>query len=200
MPGMFRWQGHLGPSVSALVDGQLDEESSERAWAHVMRCAGCRRLVTREGWAKTQLAQLSGQRAVDPPAHLLGSLYQLDATAEDAARDAREAWAAVERIEERGRAKRRAGLALVGAGSVSAAVLGFSTMTGATLGIGNAPAGPASTSLERGTPSVQPASPSPSRRARPSTGTSVWQSPFPSWVSDPVRSGTAEPVSAPASP
>jgi hypothetical protein len=197
---MFHWQGHLGTSVSALVDGQLDEESAERAWAHVMRCAGCRRLVAREGWAKTQLAQLSGQPAVDPPAHLLGSLYMLDATDEDAARDTREAWAAVERIEERGRGRRRAGIALVGAGSVSAAVLGFSTMTGATLGIGNAPSGPPTTSLNRSTPSVQPVAPSPSGRARPSTGASVWQSPFPSWVSEPTGSGTAVPVSVPVAP
>lgn len=204
MPGIFRWPGHLGTAVSALVDGQLDDETSERAWAHVMRCAGCRRLVEREGWAKTQVAQLSGQRAVDLPTHLLGSLYQLDAAAEDAARDTREAWAAVERIEERGRGRRRAGLALVGAGSVSAAVLGFSTMTGATLGIGNAPSGPPTTSLNRSTPTAHPASPATSssrpRSTAPSAGTSVWQSPFPSWVSSPVRSDPAAAVSAPVSP
>ena len=34
-PGMWWLGGHLGAAVSALVDGQLDEESAERAWAHV---------------------------------------------------------------------------------------------------------------------------------------------------------------------
>lgn len=201
---MFRWQGHLGDSVSALVDGQLDEETSERAWAHVMRCAGCRRLVEREGWAKTRLAQLSGRAAVDPPAHLIGSLYRLDGEPHDADRVIREAWAAVERIEERNRGRRRAGLALVGVGSVSAAVLGFSTMTGATLGIGNAPSGPPTTSLIRSTPTAQPAGPVRSS-ARPSAsaqsaGATAWHDPFPSWVSAPARPDPGAPVSAPSAP
>jgi hypothetical protein len=195
---MFRWQGHLGDSVSALIDGQLDDESAERAWAHVMRCPGCRRLVEREGWAKTRLAQLSGRHAVEPPTQLLGSLYQLDATAEVAARDIREAWEAVERIEERGRGRRRAGLALVGAGSVSAAVLGFSTMTGAQLGIGSAPSGPPTTSLNRPTVAVQPAGPTPSAGSSANAGPSAWHSPFPSWVRQPARTEPVEPVSVPA--
>ena len=41
--------GHLGSAVSALVDGQLDDESSEQAWAHVQRCVPCRKRVEREG-------------------------------------------------------------------------------------------------------------------------------------------------------
>ncbi len=133
--------GHLGPSVSALVDGQLDPETSERAWAHVLTCPPCRRLVEREGWVKTQLASMSGN---EPSARLLGSLYDLDA-----ASDAAEAWAAVDRIEHKGRRRRRAGIALAGAGSVSAAVFGFASLSGAPLGIGGAPAGPPATSLSR---------------------------------------------------
>ena len=33
-----RFSGHLGTAASALVDGQLDEESADRAWDHVMVC------------------------------------------------------------------------------------------------------------------------------------------------------------------
>jgi hypothetical protein len=121
--------GHLGASVSALVDGQLDAESSQRAWDHVVHCIPCRRLVEHESWVKRQLAQIAGTSAPDEPSdRLLGNLMHLDATAS--------AWADVEQIEDRGRARRRAGIALVGAGSVSAAVLGISTlgMVGGTTG------------------------------------------------------------------
>jgi hypothetical protein len=65
--------GHLGPRVSALLDGQLSAEEAERAWAHVHACHTCRDAVEREGWVKTRLAGLSADddRA---PAHLKGSL------------------------------------------------------------------------------------------------------------------------------
>jgi hypothetical protein len=130
--------GHLGASVSALVDGQLDAESTERAWQHVMQCRSCHQLVEYEGWVKRQLAQVADPIQPDtgqahtglpdvggpdaPSDRLLGSLLRMDATAS--------AWADVEEIEHRGRARRRAGIALVGAGSVSAAVLGISTLGG----------------------------------------------------------------------
>ena len=130
--------GHLGITVTALVDGQLDPASSERAWAHVHGCASCRRQVEREGWVKTQLAAMSGEQG--PPPQLLGSLYGLGAATGDPEADRAAAWAAVEEIERRGRGRRRAGLAVAGAGSVSAAVLGLASLTGATLGIGGAPA------------------------------------------------------------
>jgi hypothetical protein len=51
--------GHLGPRVSALLDGRLAPEEEERAWAHVHACHPCRDLVEREGWVKTRLAGLS---------------------------------------------------------------------------------------------------------------------------------------------
>jgi hypothetical protein len=51
--------GHLGPRVSALLDGQLSPDEAEKAWAHVHACHYCRDLVEREGWVKTQLAGLS---------------------------------------------------------------------------------------------------------------------------------------------
>ena len=50
---------HLGPRVSALLDGRLDPAEEERCWNHVHECHACRDLVEREGWVKTRLAQLS---------------------------------------------------------------------------------------------------------------------------------------------
>ena len=176
IPGRWRLGlgGHLGTSVSALVDGQLDPETTERAWEHVMGCPSCRRLVEREGWVKRQLAQMAGTEPVAPPPQLLGSLYGLDP-------DTREAWAAVEALEHRARARRRAGIAVVGVGSVSAAVLGLSTLSGASLGIGGAPAGPPASSLSRSTPaSASPQSPTPSTTlgpASPSVSPRGWWSP-----------------------
>ncbi len=65
--------GHLGPRISALLDGQLPPEESERAWAHVHECHFCRDQVEREGWVKTRLAGLS-HGAGTAPDHLKGSL------------------------------------------------------------------------------------------------------------------------------
>lgn len=128
--------GHLGTSVSALVDGQLDHESSERAWAHVLHCPPCRRLVEREGWVKRQLAEMAGHPRPDKPSdQLVGSLLHLD--------EARTAWSDVHQIEERGRGRRRAGIALVGAGSVSAAVFGLSALGATPMGIGGTSGAPA---------------------------------------------------------
>lgn len=137
--------GHIGSTVSALVDGQLDHHAAERAWAHVLTCPPCRRLVEREGWVKRQLATMGGY---EPSARLLGSLYELD--------PATEAWAAVGELERKGRGRRRAGLALAGVGSVSAAVFGIASLGGAGLGISGGPAGTPATTLTR---PIQPASP-----------------------------------------
>lgn len=65
--------GHLGPRVSALLDGQLSSAEEERAWEHVHACHLCRDAVEREGWVKTRLAsmQFAGATA---PSHLKGSL------------------------------------------------------------------------------------------------------------------------------
>jgi hypothetical protein len=116
--------GHLGSSVSALVDGQLDEEAAERAWQHVAQCQPCRRLVEHEGWVKRRLAQIADVPHADAPSdRLLGSLLDLDPAAV--------AWAETQDLEDRSRTRRRAGIALVGAGSVSAAVLGITALSGA---------------------------------------------------------------------
>jgi len=140
--------GHLGSTVSALVDGQLDDEAAERAWQHVHHCAPCRRLVEHEGWVKRQLAQIAEvPRTEEPSDRLLGSLLHLDPTAV--------AWAETQQIEDRGRTRRRAGIALVGAGSVSAAVLGLATLGGAPLGFGGGNGTPA-TSIKDATASSTP--------------------------------------------
>jgi hypothetical protein len=128
--------GHLGVAVSALLDGQLDPSSAERAWGHVHACDACCRQVEREGWVKTRLAGMTGGDRGAPPQELLGSLYGLAGPEPSGAA----AWAAVDEIERRGRGRRRTGLAVAGAGSVSVAVLGLASLTGATLGGGPAPA------------------------------------------------------------
>jgi hypothetical protein len=71
--------GHLGSRVSALLDGQLSQVETDRAWAHVHLCHVCRDAVEREGWVKTRLSTLGGTSA---PSHLKGSLMgPLPATA-----------------------------------------------------------------------------------------------------------------------
>lgn len=123
--------GHLGASVSALVDGQLDEESTDRAWEHVAVCPPCHRLVQHETSLKRRLAQLAeGPRAGEPSDHFICALRDLD--------PAEDAWVGTPEIAGN-RTLRRAGIAIVGAGSVSAAVFGLSTLGG--------PAGPPTTSI-----------------------------------------------------
>jgi hypothetical protein len=155
--------GHLGASVSALVDGQLDAESSERAWDHVLHCLPCRRLVEHEGWVKRQLAQIAGTTAPDEPSdRLVGSLLHMDPTAASA-------WADVEDIEQRSRGRRRAGIALVGAGSVSAAVLGISTL-GVIGGTTGTPATSIGRSSVSSTPSRAVVAPAVTIQGRPRSG------------------------------
>ena len=71
--------GHLGPRVSALLDGQLSARETEEAWAHVYACHACRDLVEREGWVKTRLAGLSAAEPSAPaaPSGLKGSLLSM---------------------------------------------------------------------------------------------------------------------------
>jgi hypothetical protein len=162
--------GHLGADVSALVDGQLDADAAERAWAHVLHCPPCRRLVEREGWVKRQVTLMAARPLPEEqaPERLLGSLYGLlpdaDRPLDDVAAapeavgstESIEAWRAVDDLERRGRGRRRAGLAIAGVGSVSAAVLGISALSGAPLGIGNAPTGTPATVLSRGSATALP--------------------------------------------
>ncbi len=66
--------GHLGSRASALLDGQMSDAESERAWEHVHACHACRDLVEREGWVKTRLAGLDFAPAPRTPDYLKGSL------------------------------------------------------------------------------------------------------------------------------
>ena len=144
-----RLGGHLGANVSALVDGQLDAEATERAWDHVLTCAQCRGLVEREAWIKRRLSTMCGN---EPSARLLGSLQGLSSQNAPTL-EGLEAWAEVDRLESQSRQRRRTGFAVAGAGSV--AVLGFAAL--GSIGFG-APAGPPVTSISNGTPTSSPTS------------------------------------------
>ncbi len=144
--------GHLGTRVSALLDGQLSAEETERAWEHVHTCHTCRDQVEREGWVKTRLAGLSFDTGC-APAHLKGSLLGMPPGDVFLSMEAQRS--------------RRAGLgmAAIGGGAVGAAVMGV-------LALGAAPAD--APSIDRRVPitsqlvtqSPQPAS-VPSRRPAP---------------------------------
>ena len=121
--------GHLGPRVSALLDGQLSAEETERAWAHVHGCHACRDLVEREGWVKTRLAGFAVAAPAEPGVSdrlrgsLLGALPASSGTALAAA--------------EREHRRRQLTLVALGGGALGAAVMGV-----VALGVapGNGPA------------------------------------------------------------
>lgn len=143
---ILKLHGHIGSSVSALVDGQLSTQDEERAWAHVMTCPGCRRLVEREGWVKTRLASLSSPcTPAGASSGLLGSLYDVDA------------WATADELE-RHSSRRRVALVAVGAGSVGAAVLGLVAFTGGAAGNNELPGDPppASINADLASPAATP--------------------------------------------
>jgi predicted anti-sigma-YlaC factor YlaD len=125
--------GHLGTRVSALLDGQLSAEETERAWEHVHTCHSCRDLVEREGWVKTRLAGLSFDSGC-APAHLKGSLLGMPPGDVILSLEAHRS--------------RRAGLgmAAIGGGAVGAAVMGV-------LALGAAPAD--APSIDRRAPVTQ---------------------------------------------
>ena len=127
--------GHLGSRVSALLDGQLSAEDSERAWAHVHACHQCRDLVEREGWVKTRLAGLSWAGA-GAPDHLKGSLLGGSPVAPLPARLTAPGDLFLEEPRHHAPGGRRAaGLAVIGGSAVGAAVMGV-----LVLGVGPAQA------------------------------------------------------------
>lgn len=109
--------GHLGPRISALLDGQLSAADEERAWDHVHGCHQCRDQVEHEGWVKTKLVGLSfGQARAS--ADLKGSLlvsgwggHTVDTPPD-------------ELFELAGRPRRHGSLTALGGGAVGAAVMG----------------------------------------------------------------------------
>lgn len=110
--------GHLGPRISALLDGQLSPADEERAWDHVHGCHLCRDQVEREGWVKTRLAAMSfGPSAA--PASLKGSLL-VSGWAAGAHATAEELF----ELAGAGRPRRSLGLTTIGGGAVGAAVMG----------------------------------------------------------------------------
>jgi len=120
--------GHLGPRVSALLDGQLEPAEAERAWAHVHACHFCRDLVEREGWIKTRLAGLSFGDA-PTPSDLKGTLAHgpVDGLVDGLAlgRDSREAVAG----------RSRTSVAVLGGGALGAAVVGMLALGVAQTGV-----------------------------------------------------------------
>lgn len=123
---------HLGPRVSALLDGQLSPEEAERAWEHVHACHRCRDQVEREGWVKTRLATSSLEPGPAPEA-LKGALL---------------AGGFAQPPGSRGR--RAVGMAVIGGGAAGAAVMGV-------LALGAAPADVPN--VERRLPSSQVTTP-----------------------------------------
>ncbi len=111
--------GHLGPRVSALLDGQLSAADEERAWDHVHSCHQCRDAVEREGWVKTRLASM--QFASPAPSELKGSLLFAGLTSEfPELRDADSALVGA----GVSRSRRHLGMAGISSGAVGAAVMG----------------------------------------------------------------------------
>jgi len=185
--------GHLGARVSALLDGQLSAEETERAWEHVHACHQCRDLVEREGWVKTRLAGLAFDPTGAAPADLKGALLGASALARSPLEPALGPREPVHRdsallpgdsylAAADGPVPRRrtVGVAMGGGAAVGAAVMGV-------LALGVAPAD--APTLDRRTPVTsvtQPAGPqsttptrSPQRRAplapAPTTAVAFWQ-------------------------
>lgn len=135
--------GHLGARVSALLDGQLSHDETERAWAHVHTCHTCRDHVEREGWVKTRLAGLSFGSVGTAPEHLKGSLLGVTPG---------ELYLSIAQDDPH-RTRRALSMAAIGGGAVGAAVMGV-------LALGAAPAD--APTIERRAPVTQINTPSPS--------------------------------------
>lgn len=65
---------HLGPRISALVDGELGHDARDRALAHIAHCATCRDLLEDERAVKELLG---ASRVPGPPPSVLASLQAL---------------------------------------------------------------------------------------------------------------------------
>jgi anti-sigma factor RsiW len=112
--------GHVGSRAGALIDGQLPPTEAERLWTHVHGCALCRAEVEREGWVKTQLAGLAICRPTPPRDALRGSLSEVRYA------DVAAALGAPGPGPER---RRAVTLAIAGAGTLGAAMIGVIAMS-----------------------------------------------------------------------
>jgi hypothetical protein len=135
--------GHLGTRVSALLDGQLSVEETERAWAHVHVCHDCRDQVEREGWVKTRLAGLSCDPAGAVPSRLASSLKGASLLEEGSLLGVPPGDAYLARPQERSRWVSAAALG----GGAAAAVMGV-------LAFGAAPADAPTPAVQRQAPAV----------------------------------------------
>ena len=111
---------HLGDRLTALVDGSLDAAERDRALAHVRHCGECRADVAHQQWLRQRLQQLPG---AEPSAALLMALKDIGAGADPALSDDPAAHWRLPSL-------RHAGLALAGAGTVAAGVLGLAYVVG----------------------------------------------------------------------
>ena len=150
--------GHLGTRTSALLDGQLSPEETERAWEHVHGCHACRDLVEREGWIKSRLTGLSFDVAA--PATPVGLKGSLIGGVPHCGPAGDVLWT------DPGERRRTVALAAIGGSAVGAAVMGV-----LVLGVGPASAPspgvdrrPPVTSINRSEVVRTPA-PTPTRRA-----------------------------------
>jgi len=153
---------HLGPRVSALLDGRLDPAEEERCWDHVHECHACRDLVEREGWVKTRLAQLS-LGPTPAPADLKDALRGRCGSLTPAAFG-------------HGTRTRSRTLVAIGGGAAGACVVGV-----LALGLGTPPRvepRPPVTDLTRQTGPAAPAVSDPAQRRRPAGGTTVARTPL----------------------
>ena len=183
---ILKLHGHIGDNASALVDGQLSAAEEERAWQHVLGCAGCRQAVEREGWIKQRLAGLDSPDA----ASVAGRLRELELTAA--------AWAEVDSLE-RTHQRRRAALSAVGAGSLGAVALAMITLTGAPSSGVRGPS-PAPASLRPDGVGASIGGSTPERRSATSAWPTWGSAPGPQPGSDPGVLVPVANVSATATP
>lgn len=132
---------HLGPRVSALLDGRLSPKEEERCWTHVHHCHACRDLVEREGWVKTRLASMSLDPA-DAPDRLKDSLLAGSALT-------------LSQFPTAQRSRHR-GLSVIGGGAAGVAVVGVLAL-GAAAGPNHVEPRPPAADLTRPTSSQSPA-------------------------------------------
>jgi len=119
--------GHLGARASALLDGQLSPEESQRAWEHLADCRSCQEEIERERWIKGRVAGLGYDRSTAAPPTLKGEL--LGAPTSPATCLA-------------AHPRRALGLAAVGGGALGAAVMGFLAFGAAPADAPTSPAPP----------------------------------------------------------
>lgn len=160
--------GHLGPRVSALLDGQLSSADEERAWEHVHGCHLCRDAVEREGWVKTRLASMQFAGATTP-SHLKGSLLIRGLVADWSEDDVDG-----EFVGEM-RSRRHLGVAGISSGAVGAAVMSVLALGASPANAPGAVTGPSGASfgnsLTNVITSVVDRDPQPATRSGRSSGT-----------------------------